>query len=116
MIKKSSRVYLEDIQTALQKIERYTADGKAAFLRDGKTQDAVIRNLSIIGEATKKLPKSIRDTSPTTPWKQIAGMRDILIHDYSATDIHIVWNTLTEDLPPLQKVITRLLQNQKKNS
>ena len=110
MSKKNSRVYLEDILTAIEKIQQYTKEGKDVFLRDGKTQDAVIQNLSVIGEATKKLPKPIKDASPETKWREIAGMRDILIHDYAATDIHTVWNTVAKDLPILKKCIIHLLQ------
>ena len=112
-MKKNSRIYLEDIKTAIQKIEEYTKEGRAAFLKDGKTQDAVIKNLTVIGEATKKLPQSVRSKEPDIPWKQIAGMRDILIHDYSSTNVRTLWDTVRRDIPILEAAINRLLQKKK---
>lgn len=110
MSTKDSNIYLSDILHAIGKIEQYTQDGKRFFMKDGKTQDAVVQNLTVIGEAVKKIPKSITKKAPDIPWKHIAGMRDILIHDYSITDMETVWNTVRGDLPILQKTIERLMQ------
>ena len=65
-------------------------------------QDAVIRNLEIIGEATKKLPPDLRDRRPGVPWSRIAGMRDVLIHDYFEVDLQIVWDVVKNRLPELK--------------
>jgi uncharacterized protein with HEPN domain len=112
-MKKDGRIYLQDIADAIRRIEHYTAGGKRAFLGDEKTQDAVIRNLAIIGEAVKRLPSRLTRGYPEIPWKQIAGMRDILIHDYSKTSVQTVWVTVQRDLAPLKRVIARMLDEWK---
>jgi uncharacterized protein with HEPN domain len=88
---RDSRVYLEDILEATRKITVYTAGlSKAAFLEDEKTIDAVVRNLEVIGEAVKKLPEDLRAKHSAVEWKKIAGLRDILIHEYFGLDAEIV--------------------------
>src|SRR2546430_17266638 len=88
------RVYLEDILGAISKIRRYT-DGltKQGFAADEKTLDAVIRNLEVIGEAVKQLPADLRARQPGLDWQKIAGLRDILIHQYFGIDVDILWDT-----------------------
>jgi len=85
------RVYLEDILGAISKIRRYT-DGlsKQGFAADEKTLDAVIRNLEVIGEAVKQLPADLRARQPGLDWQKIAGLRDILIHQYFGIDVDIL--------------------------
>lgn len=107
--KKNTRVYLEDILSAIARIEEYTAEGKKAFFRDAKTQDAVIRQVSIIGEASARLPASWKTRHPVIPWRNIVGMRNIIIHDYSETDLPTVWLVAKRDLPALKKVIAAIL-------
>ena len=76
-------VYLEDIRDAIGKVKRYTTGlTREAFETDDKTVDAVVRNLQIIGEAVKMIPESIRLAHPNIEWKKIAGLRDILAHQY----------------------------------
>lgn len=108
------RVFLDDILAAIARIEEYTADGKAVFLRDGKTQDAVIRQLSVIGEAAAKLPALVRAMQPDIPWKAVVGMRNILIHDYSAVSIRSVWVTVVRDLPVLRHAAEAILASDPK--
>lgn len=121
-MKKDPRVYLLHIRDALDCIERYTEQGENHFLADEMTQDAVIYNLAIIGEAVKKLPKAICTMQPSipvekslpplamlNPWKDIAGMRDIVIHDYDSTEIQKIWNVVKRDLPVLKLAITVML-------
>ncbi len=110
--KRDPRVYLTDILSAINRIQEYTADGKDAFFEDEKTQDAVIRQLSIIGEAAAKLPPAIRAADNDIPWKEIIGMRNIIIHDYAETDISTVWVVVERDLPHLQMAVNALLERE----
>ena len=79
------------------------------FAEDTKTIDAVVRNIEIIGEASKHLPDDIKELDSQIPWKAIAGMRDKLVHDYFGVDIRFVWNTVKEDIPFLNDKIVNLL-------
>ncbi len=90
-------------------VERYTADGRDAFMADDKTQDAVVRNLEIIGEAAKRLSDDLRNKHPEIPWKQAAGLRDVLSHDYMSIDLTIVWNVIDARLPALREAARDLL-------
>ena len=97
-------VYLEDIRYAITKIQRYTAGiTRNGLAEDSKTLDAVIRNLEIIGEATKMIPESLRVEYPNIEWKKIAGLRDILAHHYFEVDLDIVWDILQNKLPELER-------------
>lgn len=105
---RDSRVYLEDMAT--RKIASYTAAlSQAEFLEDEKTFDAVVRNLEVIGEAVKKLPEDLRAQHPTLEWKKIAGLRDILIHEYFALDAEIVWDIVKNKVPTLDRAIKAML-------
>lgn len=101
---KEVQVYLNDIIDSIQKIEKYTKNiNKDEFLTDDELQDAIIRRLSIIGEATVKLPKEFKEKNSSIPWKKIIGMRNILIHVYSEANYESIWNTIQVDLPELKK-------------
>ncbi len=106
---KEDKTYLEHILDAITKVEQYTADGRDAFMADDKTQDAVVRNLEIIGEATKRLSDDLRNLHPDIPWKQAAGLRDVLSHDYMSIDLTIVWNVIDSRLPALREAVRELL-------
>lgn len=106
---KENRIYLQHIRDAINKIFEYTKEGREIFLKDSKAQDAVIRNLEIIGEAVKNVSQSLRAKYPDIPWKQIAGMRDEMIHEYFGVDLEIVWNVVVKDLPTLKEKIDQLL-------
>ncbi|MBF0468155.1 MAG: DUF86 domain-containing protein [Desulfamplus sp.] len=106
---KDDNLYLIHISECIDKIQQYTSDGKTAFLNCSKTQDAVIRNFEIIGEAVKRLSDSTRQRTPYIPWRQFAGFRDILIHKYEGVDISEVWQTIESDIPALRKAVKILL-------
>ena len=76
-------------------------------------QDAVIRRLSIIGEASKNVPKELKDKHRDINWKNIAGMRDLIVHEYFDMDLDLVWNTIKIDLPVLKKAVTGMLKESK---
>ena len=104
------KVYLEDILECIKQIEEYTnAITFAEFDNDVKTQDAVMRRIEIIGEAVKKLPNDFRSQYSDIPWKEIAGMRDVLIHEYAGVLLERVWNTVKEDLLPLKRSILSVM-------
>jgi len=100
MSERSDRDFLSDIQEAMRRIAEYTAGMTyQAFLEDTKTQDAVVRNLEIIGEATKNLSKELRERYSDVPWKGMAGVRDRLIHHYFGVNLDIVWQIVRDELP-----------------
>lgn len=104
------RVYLQDILSAIAKIEEYTAKGKEDFFAGDLVQDGVIRQLSIIGEASAKLPGALRKRHSKIPWKDIIGMRNIIVHDYSEIDLPTIWDTVERGLPPLKQTIQAMLR------
>lgn len=108
--------YLKDIKDALEKIEKFTVGlDFESFVKDDKTTFAVIRALEIMGEAARKVPKSVRTRYTIIPWQDMAGMRDKLIHDYFGVDLRVVWKTLQIDLPPLKRIIEEVLQTENGN-
>jgi len=110
-MKKDVRIFIQDILESIQKIEEYTHGmSREEFYRASQVQDAVIRRLEIIGEAAKNIPEDFRNKHPEIRWKQIAGMRDILIHGYFNVNLERVWVVVKKDLPDLQQKMSKILE------
>jgi uncharacterized protein with HEPN domain len=102
MSERTDRDLLDDILICLGKIRNYVSGlNYDAFVNDSKTQDAVIRNIEIIGEASKKISLELKEKYPNIPWKMITGTRDRLIHGYFGVNVDIVWEIATIDVPEL---------------
>ncbi len=106
---RDERLYLADMRDAVDRILRYTLGGRAAFFADPMVQDAVIRNLEVMGEAVRQVSATTRSAHPEVPWRQIAGTRDRVIHGYFTVDLEIVWEIVAMELPPLQKHLAALV-------
>jgi len=114
MSKRSDAELLQDIEEAITRIIAYTTKmSYGKFLADKKTQDAVVRNLEIVGEAVKGLSAILRKKHSSIPWKNIAGMRDRLIHDYSGVNLDIVWGVVKDELPGLVQEARKILRGLK---
>jgi uncharacterized protein with HEPN domain len=106
---KSDSVYLRHILDAITKIETYVSVGRERFMAESQWHDAAIRQLEIIGEATKKLSPELRSAHPETPWRRIGGMRDVLIYDYIGVDLNAVWEVTQKDIQELKEAVERIL-------
>lgn len=105
------KLYLDDILQAIKHIQKYTKGmDLAEFKKNSLVLDAVVRNLEVIGEASKKIPLEMKKRSVSIEWKKISGLRDILIHEYFGVDISIVWDVVENKLPGLKKEVSRLLR------
>lgn len=110
-MKRDFKVYIDDISDSITKIEKYTKKAtKASFKKNTQLQDAVLRRLEIIGEAVKHIPTEIKREHPKTPWKQIAGARDIFAHEYFGVKLDRVWDTVKKDLPKLKDQVKEFLK------
>ncbi len=103
------QLYLRHILDAILKVERYVAVGHDTFMAESHWQDAVIRQLEIIGEAVKRLSLQATGLHPEIPWRSIAGMRDVLIHNYMGVDLEAVWQVSRDDLGRLKRAVEALL-------
>lgn len=104
--------YLEDILESIFRIEKYIGEiknNRKDFEEDLEKQDAVIRRIEIIGEATKRLEKDFKDQYSEIPWRKMAGMRDVLVHEYDQIDLDLVWEVIIKDLPILKKSVQIVL-------
>lgn len=109
-MKRNYNLYLKDILDAMESIEKFVEGMSFAnFVGDDKTVSAVIRKFEIIGEATKQIPDEIRAKYPKIPWKEMAGMRDRLIHFYFGVDHNLVWETSQKRIPELMPLLREIL-------
>jgi len=108
-MKKDDTVYIRHIRDASQKIERYTRGvSPAAFRKNDLLIDAVVRELSVIGEAAAHVSETFRQAQPTLPFYEMIGMRNRIIHEYFNVDVDVVWQTVRNDLPALKKALSKI--------
>jgi uncharacterized protein with HEPN domain len=106
------RLYLDDIMEAIAQIREYTTSTDyEAFTRDRKTQDAVVRNLEIIGEAAGRLPESLKSSATDIEWRKIIALRNILAHEYFGISLPVVWDVVQKKLGPLRTACRKLLED-----
>ena len=111
-MKKDYKIFLKHIAESIKAIEQFTKGmSRTDFKHSLKTQDAVIRRLTIIGEAAKNLPASFRKKREHIPWSELARMRDKLTHGYFSVSLDITWDVLDKDLPQLKKSINKILED-----
>lgn len=109
-MKRDVFVYLEDVLDCINDIESFVKNKtKGHFLKNVMMQDAIVRKIEIIGEATKNIPASFKEKHRSIPWKKIAGMRDVLVHAYFEVRLDLVWEAVKEDIPKLKKQIQKIL-------
>lgn len=109
MAQRDERLYFAEILSAIDRALEYTAEGRETFFTDPKTQDAVVRNIEIIGEAVKGVSEATRRAHPEVPWGKIAGTRDRVIHGYFNVDLEIIWEIVEKELQGLRQRISALL-------
>ena len=110
-MKRSIEIYIKDIIEYMERAENHIKNFQLdQFLKDDKTCDAVIRCVEVIGEAAKNIPEEIRIIYPSIPWRDLAGMRDKIIHSYFTVDFNTVWLVLKEDIPKLKPMVKKVLE------
>jgi uncharacterized protein with HEPN domain len=109
-VSRKYQIYLDDMRLSCEKVLRYTHGLTLdAFVRDEKTFDAVVRNLEILGEAAKHVPLDVRERHPQVEWRKIAGLRDVIAHEYFGIDEDILWDIIRRQVPLLLEHVRRIL-------
>lgn len=108
---KNSKSALKDMLDAVESIETYRVHSFEEFALDEKTQDAIMFNLIILGEAANRLPSAFRDDHPELPWASIIGTRNVIVHGYDQVKLQIVWDILTKELSKLKNALKKLLSS-----
>lgn len=112
MSKRDVRLFVAGMLEGIARIERYTAGlDLEGFAADERTVDAVVRNLEIIGEAARQIPEAIRERYPDIPWRRVIGFRNIVVHEYFAVDVGIIWTIVRENLPALKTKLRQMLSD-----
>ena len=113
-MRKQETLFLDDILEAIEKIDAYKKGySYQKFTSNSMMVDAILRNLEIIGEATKKIPADHKNAQPQIPWKKIAGIRDILIHEYFGVNLEIIWDVVINKLPELKEAVKKIKSEKK---
>ena len=105
-------IYLRHIQECIRRIEKNTSTGREEFLASHTLQDAVLRNLQTMSEATQRLSDALKVTYPEIEWQRIAAFRNVLVHNYFGIDLDIVWGVIHRDVPELKRVVSAILAKQ----
>ena len=112
---RSLYLFISDILNGIKNVESFLKNiSKEDFIKDIEKQSAIVRQLEIIGEATKNIPNSFREKYPEISWKKIAGLRDIITHAYFNIDLNITWDIIKKDLPNLKEQIIKIEKDLKK--
>jgi uncharacterized protein with HEPN domain len=102
-------IFIRHMLMCLERIKEYTTTGKSGFMAEAKTQDAVIRNLEIIGQCARDYgTEQLFEVAPGLPWHRVAGLRNVLAHEYLGVDLGLVWNIVEYELPALESELRRL--------
>ncbi len=104
----ADRVYIAHMLECIGRISEYTGDDEAHFRASRLIQDAVVRNLQTLAESSQRLTEQTKASEPAVPWRSIAGFRNILVHDYLAMDVDVIWQVVANELPPLHAALQRM--------
>jgi uncharacterized protein with HEPN domain len=108
---RDNRERLLDMLEAIERIEKYSIRGEAAFRLDELIQTWMAQNIQVIGEAARALSQDLKDLYPDVPWTNIVGMRHVMVHEYFEIDLDIVWEVVTKDLPSLKHHVKTMLKD-----
>jgi uncharacterized protein with HEPN domain len=106
---KDERLYLIHIVECIERVEKYTEDGREAFINSTLVQDGVIRNLQVMAESTQRLLGTTKAGHPEIPWERIANFRNVITHGYMDLDLSIIWTVVERDIPPLKRCVATII-------